>query len=442
MASAHDTGEADLGRHLATLTALARVRSGRPGTALQAVAWWQGLARLGLTVPLAVVHDLGVLLSCRNDAVRPQVTSTQDDDALLISYEALLAVVASSQALDGLDDSFLRDEVVTVLLARLLGDVCRDAAVPADGVVPFLRYLVARQEILLARLEQLQLGPLRLAGLFRADLAAPDLVDLYQLVATPGIAAIADFSLRLLPSLLETKRQPAAQRFSVDGYSSIERRGTIDDLLPSELAHDSETFALKALSDDLLHYAHERSPEGSRRTHGILIDASASMRGVREIFGRSLALALAKKLALGGGDVWLSFFDSRLHRRIEAGALGGKDLPYFLTFRSERGRNYARVFEDLGHALAADSSRRRRELAITFITHGECHVPVATVAAVARRAALCGVFVQPSRPLALDYLGLLRRHQIVSAESLALPEHRRQRALEIVDDVAKASSRE
>ena len=55
----------------------------------------------------------------------------------------------------------------------------------------------------------------------------------------------------------------------------------------------------------------------------MLVDASASMRGAREVFARGLALALAKKFSLRGGDVWVRFFDSRLHdaaRRRAGGA--------------------------------------------------------------------------------------------------------------------------
>jgi hypothetical protein len=44
------------------------------------------------------------------------------------------------------------------------------------------------------------------------------------------------------------------------------------------------------------------------------------------------------------------------------------------------------------------------------------------------------VFVLPSQPLAVDYLPLLRRHQVVTAETLAQPAEKRRKALEIVGD--------
>jgi hypothetical protein len=462
--------ESELARQLATL-ALSGVR-GASGSALQAAVWWNGLLRLGLAPPLVVVHDLGLLLAGQKGvAIESEAAATQRggfevDSLLLGRYRALLEAVAASETRAALDAIAVRDEVVVVLLARLLGDVFRRWAAGArlTGLVPplplvsplytrpaaelalaqppkwalaLLRMIVDEQAGLLVRLEQIEIGAFRLLGLFPPG-ATPELADLYQLATTIGAGQIADFSLQLMPSLLETKRSSASQSFALDGYASVERRGSVDALLPTEVAHDSEIFAQRALSEELLYYGHERPHEGVRRAHGILIDASASMRGAREVFARGLGLALAKKLALLGGEVWLSFFDSRLYRRVEASALGGRELPYLLCFRSEQGRNYARVFADLRdelqHAYAAGGATR--EVSITFITHGECHIPTAVVQAIRRQAALYGIFVLPSQPLELEYLPLLSGHQVITTESVTQPAEKRRRALEVVGDVA------
>jgi hypothetical protein len=460
-----------LARQLATLS-LAGVTPQASGGALAAAAWWNGLLRLGLSPPLFVVHDLGLVLAREPERRRVEEAGASRDRSSLLGarYRALLAAVASSESVRALGNTFLRDEVVAVLLARLLGDAWRRwSARPGVAVAPaplvlasplyghapaalarrfdpgwaegFLQPLLERELALRARLDQLDLGPLRLLGLFPPGTVPPDLVDLQQLLGRAGIGDVVDFCLQLLPSLLETKRHGAPQRFAVDGYASVERRGAPGALLPSELAHDEDVFALRALSDELLYYGHERPQEGGRRVHGVLVDASASMRGAREVFARGLALALAKKLALTGVDVWLRFFDSRLHRKVAAGTLAGQDLPYLLCFRSERGRNYARVFQDLLVELEQDAGRARREVSLTIVTHASCHIPRATVEALARRAALHAVFVLPSQPLALDYLPLLRQHQVVTAEALAAPAEKKRRALEIVGAVASATAR-
>jgi hypothetical protein len=486
-----EAAERALGRQLATLVH-AGVTPQAGGEPL-AVAWWNGLLRLGISPPLFVVHDLGLVLAREQERRRiheqawtpwegtlpprrpapgesrregPPPPLRDKTAPLGVRYRALLAAVAGSESVRALGSTFLRDEVVAVLLGRLLGDAwrhwsARPGAGPApSGPLPFASVLYGQPAAVLARrfdpawaetflgplldnelglrarLDQLDLGPLRLLGLFPPGTVPPDLVDLNQLLGRAGIGDVMDFCLQLLPSLLETKRHGVPQRYAVDGYASVERRGSQGAILPSELAHDEEVFALRALSDELLFYGHERPQEGGRRVHGILVDASASMRGAREVFARGLALALAKKLALGGVDVWLRFFDSRLHRKIAAGTLSGQDLPYLLCFRSERGRNYARVFQDLLGELERDAGRNRREVSLTIVTHAACHIPRATVEALARRAVLHGVFILPSQPLALDYLPLLRQHQVVTAETLAAPAEKKRRALEIVGAVA------
>jgi hypothetical protein len=458
--------ENELLRQLATLS-LAEVGPSGADEAAAAAAWWNLLARLGITPPLAVVHDLGLLLTRGRQGTPRQVRRAAPGTAgpVVERYQALLAAVAASDALDELQATPLADETVAVILASLLGDVhlrwpgrqrgptpgplpvvspdmARDRAELARAhdpawAVTFLQRLVESDRGLLARLEQLEAGTLRLLGLFPVDAGGGvDMAELMQLVTTAGVADVVDFSLQLLPSLLETKRRPSAQRFSIDGYASVERRGNLDALLPGELAHDDEVFGLKAVSDDLLYYGHERRPDAARRLHYLLVDASASMRGAREVFARGLALALAKTFTLRGGDVWVRFFDSRLHDRLDVGRAPRRELPRFLTFRSERGRNYARVFGDLAAEVARLRRESPREIALTFISHAECHIPLATVDALARAATLYGIFVLPSRPVDLEYLSRLHRHQIVTAEALARGAEKRRRALEIVEDAS------
>jgi hypothetical protein len=455
----------ELGRQLATLT-MAEVGPTGSGEAIQAVVWWNMLARLGLMPPLVVVHDLGLLLTRARHgrAHRLQPAPRGAMPAVRTQYRAFLAAAAEADLIDELGTGSLRDETVAVILARVLSDIYlrwpgrprrgatrglpsaspaygRDRAALARDIdpgwaVPFLQRLVENDRALLARLDQIDLAALRLLGLFTVDGGPGDLVDLYQIVGSIGSADIVDFSLQLLPSLLETKRRRSVQRFAIDGYASIERRGTVDALLPSELAHDEEVFTQKMLADDLLYYGRERAPEGGRRLNLLLVDSSASMRGVRQVFARGLALALSKKLSLLGGEVILRFFDSRLHERLDVGRAARRDLPRLLSFRSERGRNYTRVFADLAVEVARLRREEGRDVALTFITHAECHIPRQTVEALARDASLYGIFVLPSRPIALDYLPLLHRHQIVTAETLARGASTRRRALEIVEDAA------
>jgi hypothetical protein len=434
-----DLAESELRRQLATL-ALSHVQPSGGMEAIAAASWWNMLARLGLRVPLVVVHDLGLLLSRRREGSRREVTRAIGGVQVLARYQALLAAVATSEIIDDLASAPLRDDTVAVILARLIGDVYlrwpgrprpaggrstafggadggadelpvsspsyeRDRAALAREMDPgwalaFLHRLVEHDKAVLARLDQIDPGALRLLGLFSVESGVSDLADMYQMISTPGTADIVDFSLQLLPSLLETKRRPAAQRFSIDGYASVERRGNLDNLLPGELAHDNEIFTLKALSDDLLFYGHERQPDTGRKLHYVLI--------------------------------------SRLHDRLDVGGAARRELPRLLGFRSERGRNYARVFGDLATEIARLRREQGREVALTIITHAECHIPTATVEALARDAYVYAIFVLPSKPIDLDYLSRLHRYQVVTADSLSRAAEKRRRALEIVEDVANS----
>lgn len=460
-----DSGEHELARQLATLVR-AQVRPDEAGAEGQAVVWWNGLARLGLDVPLMVVHDLGFLLT--RPRLRAQLAAEpQAPDGPLTAYHRLLQAIARAEALRALESTFLRDEIVVILLGRLLADahrlwarttpplrvrellplsspaMVRSAADWARQWDPtwaasYVECLLAVKDGLLVRLEQLDLAPLRLLGYFAPSAGALDLAGLHQLFSVVRGTSALDFCLDLLPSLLETPRQSSAQEFAVGGYASVERRGPLSAIVSSELAHDSDVFMVKSLSDELLFYGHERPRDERRVSHGILIDGSASMRGAREIFGRGLALALAKKLSLMGRSVWLRFFDSRMHRRVSAAGLGGGDLPYLLCFRSERGRHYARAFGDLALELQATV---RQDLALTIITHGQCQIPRATVARLASMASLFGVFVLPSQELTLDYLPLLRGTWAVSAQALARPADSRRTALGLVDALSAEPER-
>jgi len=467
VAEEDDRAETELRRQLATLT-FSQIRPATPADGIAAAGWWNLLARLGFRLPLVVVHDCGLLLSDGRlgdrRSVRRDGPAGTPGAAILARYQALLSRIAGAEAMEELTAAPLRDDALAVILARLFGDVhlrwASPGLAPAElpGSSPtyqlerdvlarahdpawalgFIQRLCEHERAVLARLDQIDPGSLRLLGLFSADGSAADLADLYRLVGAAGATDVVDFSLQLLPSLLETKRRPAAQRFSIDGYASVERRGNVDALLPGELAHDDDVFVQKVLSDDLLYYGHERQNQTSRRLHYLLVDASASMRGAREIFARGLALALAKKLSLEGGDVWLRFFDSRLHPRLDLGRAARRDLPRLLAFRSERGRNYARVFGDLSVEIGRLVRDEGRDVTVTFITHGACQIPIATVEALAARAQLCGIFVLPSRPLDLDYLPRLHRVEVVTAASVARGADKRRRALEIVDDAASA----
>src|SRR6185295_12406382 len=124
----------------------------------------------------------------------------------------------------------------------------------------------------------------RLFGMVGTDggVGALAQVDLLAAIQSPEANDIVNFSLEILPSVLETKTRPAAGTTAAFGYSGIGTRGSIDSLVLSELAWDDLELARRLVDNEVLYYAREQSRDEQRRVHILLIDASASMRGDRQ----------------------------------------------------------------------------------------------------------------------------------------------------------------
>src|SRR3569832_2757988 len=110
--------EGELRRQLASLT-FAEVAPSGPAEAIQAVTWWNMLARLGLPMPLVAVHDIGLLLSRgrhgQRQPHRVQPVARGAASAFRAQYRALLAQVADSDVVGELGTAALRDETIAVV---------------------------------------------------------------------------------------------------------------------------------------------------------------------------------------------------------------------------------------------------------------------------------------------------------------------------------------
>ncbi|HEU0031774.1 MAG TPA: hypothetical protein VFQ53_14150 [Kofleriaceae bacterium] len=472
-----------LARQVATMV-LSHVQVETPMAIVRAAAWSNSLARMGVHLPLFVIHDIGVMLSMTRGAggyvLRPReaqlarITMPANVRPQLDQYRRLLENIAASEVTERLAGLRLRDEMVAVLLSRILGDTYnrwRDRSksagaepLPLDlGILGeidyadhfrdfdarslwgFVEHLVGQSMHIYTQVELIDLDTVRLLGLFKEDSAsgsealggAIDLVDLFAALGSPEANDVANFSLDLLPSVLETRRTTGAQTFAVDGYASIERKGNIDSLVLSELAYDREIFEQKIVDNELLYYGREKQREDERRLQYLLIDCSASMRGQRQVFARGLALALIKKLTLEGDEIWVRFFDSRLHETIKIGRSGQVPVPYLLSFRSERGRNYGKVFRQLLVEVTRLRREQKRRVVLYTITHGQCHIEPELMTALKQQAFLYGVVVLPSSDQLPEFVQQLDRSQIVSGDALTSRAERQRRALDIVGDATR-----
>jgi len=464
--------------------ALSAFRGIDPPMVLRAAHLRNVLHRFGTTLPLWTVHDLATPalreVSRGQLGPRPELELQGEAATAQDAWAATVDELAGTETYAQARRWRLQDELLAVLLLRVLGtdllgtrDGPREAGdatlLPLDPALfqqtpatMFERYrrsdrrrdlevlgrLVARRLRLLMAVEHVDLETLRLLGLFGPEAAtavsADHLVDLLGVFRNAEASDVASFTLDLLPSVLETRKAHGEQRFSIDGYAGIERRGSLDSLVLTELAYDEELFDRRFVDREAFYYAREKQDDEERRLHYLVVDATAGMRGLRSTFARGLALALAKKLLLQGEEVWYRFFDARLYEVHRAGGRRGPrqgstsfDAAHLLSFRGERGRNYAKVFGLLANELDRLSGKQVGEPVLYLLSHGECHIPLETVERLRQRARLYGVFMLPSEgTLDLDYTHRFHTVQVVDRDALGRTQERTRRALSIVEDAS------
>jgi len=460
------------------------VHPGSPVMALRAVRWHQSLERLGVTLPLSIVHDVGMLFAFPREqmAIGPRcdVAALSEKlpraEAQLASYRALLEEIGESEAARRAGRLRMSDDLLVAVLSRLLSVVAARlgarpryrALVPMDGSLfdrlddqlasmwnaaprdfegAALDGLESARLFVLTMADALDLDTLRLFGMLGAESSAGAMaqVDLLAAFDSPEANDIVNFSLEILPSVLETKTRPASGTTAAHGYSGLGTRGSIDSMVLTELAWDDQELARRLLDNEVLFFAREQSREEERRIHYLLIDASASMRGDRQTFARGMALATGKKLLLEGEDVAYRFFDSRLYERARA-IRGQLPTAHILSFRGERGRNPARVFAELATDLDLLRHRDPRTPVVHLFTHAALYIPREMVQAVKESAHIAAVFMLPSGgELQLDYLDLLDAHWVVDHDTLASRDARNDAAKSILgesQDVRQAIAEE
>ena len=243
-----------------------------------------------------------------------------------------------------------------------------------------------------------------------------------------------NFSLDLIPSVLETKKSSGVQTFSIDGYASIETRGSLDGLLPSELAFDDDLFDRRYADNELFYYGREKQTPSAKNCTTYSLTLAPLCGACAPCLPAAWAWPWPKKMTLKGEAVWLRFFDSRLHERQELSSTRLR-IPYLLCFRSERGRNPNRAFEELDRELSRLLRESPKEVVVTFITHGRCQLDARLVESMNDKAQLCGVFVMPTGgEVTLDYLDKLSQHYVIQADVLADKSKRQTEALKILSD--------
>ena len=438
--------------------ALSHVRAGSSSLALRVVRWHEGLSRLGVVLPFMLVHDVGLLFSSPRDQLEigPRASAQvingrlRDGARLSAMYRSILDELGESEAARRAPQLKMSDDLIIVVLSRILGTIAARtsvapgyrAAIPIDaslfdGLDPQLPTLfgVTRRDFegatlttleagrlfVLTMADALDLDTLRLFGMLGSEASAGALaqVDLLAALDSPEANDIVNFSLEILPSVLETKTRAASGTSASFGYSGLGTRGSIDSMVLTELAWDDLEMVRRMAENEVLYFAREQSRDEQKRIHYLLIDASASMRGDRQTFARGMAIATGKKLLLEGEDVAFRFFDSRMYE-LQRARNGQLPTAHLLSFKGEHGRNPARVFAELANDLEMSRHHDPRSPVVHLFTHAALYIPREMVQAVTALAHLAAVFILPSGgKLDLDYLDLLNAHWVVDHATLA-----------------------
>ena len=435
--------------------------------------------RLGIHLPLFIIHDLGMIFSCIEhkesieiDARLASAALNQNHESALRMYATTLQTMANTGVAKRLSRMKLSNQLLSIVLIRVLSDFFNLWKEPTkslatteisidlqrwssldsnklfssynnDALWGLLELLQEWSMRLLTSVELFNIDTFKLMGLFEGKRSSGqeslerhvDSIDVLNTFENSSAADIVDFSLDLLPSIMETRRSQAAQTFAMDGYSSLERIGSIDSMMLSELAYDDEIFEQKMIFNELFYFGHEKQKTIEKSLHYVLLDSSASMRGKRQVFGRGLALALLKKLMLKGEEVWFRFFDSVLYECFRDLSKAKSPLPYILSFKSEHGRNYEKVFRKVLAEISTLRRKHGRKITVYIVTHGQCHIDTFLVDQLSRMATLYGIIILPSTDMTLDWVQGLEHSQVVSEDSFKTKAKRTHRALHIVDDI-------
>ena len=415
---------------------------------LRAANWFNLIHSLGIHAPFHIVLDLGQLFTLKRNASSPSIKANAGALKQAHAHEKLqqhaqdlallFQAISTSEVILRCQTWKLSDPVVAVLITKILTPVFREwkyddrnhftkHELPLDsslykdeGLIrkidkqsflyldSFNQTLLSREHQVRHAIEQLDIDTLRLLGLFQQtqiNQSPLELVDLLGLFSMPMVNDVVNFSLQIIPSVLEATKHKDAQVASMDGFEGVERIGSLDNLMLGEFAYDDEIFYQKFLDNELFYFSRTRAREEEEKLHYLLIDSSASMRGQRSVFARGVALAMIKKLLLQNEKPLLRFFDSQLYESIELE--NAFSVPHLLSFRSERGRHYERVFEQLLFDIRRRKERKPQEIILYILTHGQCHVSNELILRLRNVSYLFGIFILPGPSLELDYLDIL-----------------------------------
>lgn len=134
------------------------------------------------------------------------------------------------------------------------------------------------------------------------DIKAPDKELLNQRAQARGLleelsddeelSGFARLTKQLVAAITLPRSLSAPDDLQMGGISDIANRGSLDNLLLSELAHDDLTLAVRLAMNEALYMRRESPPSPQMRTRSVLIDLSLPMWGIPRLYATAAAMAL------------------------------------------------------------------------------------------------------------------------------------------------------
>ena len=311
--------------------------------------WLKHTNSTGVHPPLFLVQDLGHLLSQPSANLTLTRPTHLPADVDTSAYLKFLQKLSPHPLIRTVSEWNLSEQILGVVLARLLAGVAFPAeyALPsrADEAVLFTKALahelrkttpaqiwretkpadrpelsrllppkaLAQIESNLNKLDMVELRFLQQYGPRFAGAPDPrEMLDLFNLMGLPATVRLAlSQVLQLVPRVSQQVTGSSAQTYAMGGYAGLTRKGSLDSLLPTELAYPKEFFYHRLMNNEALYYGRESEQQRKRELAYILTEMGLEILGDADVMARALTLALAQTLQKRGFEVQQSFVGSQ-----------------------------------------------------------------------------------------------------------------------------------
>ncbi|MCE5279453.1 MAG: hypothetical protein ABFD92_02390 [Planctomycetaceae bacterium] len=116
---------------------------------------------------------------------------------------------------------------------------------------------------------------------------------LEQLAQDSELSGLSRLAHDLMAVVCLPRRVSDHEELPVGGFSDIANRGSLDRLLPGELAHDDLTLAVRVALNEAMYFRRETPPRNPTARRRLLIDTGIRLWGVPRVFAAAVALAMA-----------------------------------------------------------------------------------------------------------------------------------------------------